>query len=62
MSKLKITLRRSVIGYEQSQRDCVRTLGIKKLQQSVIHEDTPVVRGLIHKVRHLVEVEPTTEE
>jgi large subunit ribosomal protein L30 len=59
--KLKITLRRSPIGYEQSQRETARSLGFKKLQQSVVHEDTPVVRGMIHKIRHLVEVEPVQE-
>ena len=61
-AKLKITLRRSPIGYERSQRDTARSLGFKKLQQSVVHDDTPVVRGMIHKIRHLVEVEPVTEE
>ena len=60
--KLKITLRRSPIGYEQSQRDTARSLGFKKLQQSVVHTDNPVIRGMIHKIRHLVEVEPVTEE
>ena len=60
--KLKITLRRSPIGYEQSQRDTARSLGFKKLQQTVVHADNPVVRGMIHKIRHLVEVEQITEE
>ena len=60
--KLKITLRRSPIGYAQSHRDTARSLGFKKLQQSVVREDSPVVRGMIHKIRHLVEVEPVTEE
>lgn len=58
MAKIKITLRRSPIGYEQSQRDTVRGLGLRKMQQSVVQEDTPVIRGMIHKVRHMVEVEP----
>jgi large subunit ribosomal protein L30 len=61
-AKLKITLRRSPIGYEQSQRETVRSLGLKKLRQSVVHEDSPVVRGMIHKVRHMLEVETVTEE
>ncbi|HZO91418.1 MAG TPA: 50S ribosomal protein L30 [Chthonomonadaceae bacterium] len=60
--KLKITLRRSPIGNQQTQKDTVRSLGLRKLRQSVIREDTPVVRGMIHKVQHLVEVEPVTEE
>lgn len=57
-AKLKITLTRSPIGYEKSQKDTARALGFKKLQQSVVHEDTPVVRGMIHKIKHLVAVEP----
>ncbi len=56
-AKLKITLYRSPIGYEQSQRETVRSLGMKKLRQSVVHDDNPVVRGMIHKVRHMVHVE-----
>lgn len=60
--KLKITLRRSPIGNQQTQKDTVRSLGLRKLRQSVIREDTPVVRVMIHKVQHLVEVEPVTEE
>jgi large subunit ribosomal protein L30 len=61
-AKLKITLRRSPIGYDQTQKDTARTLGFKKLQQSVVHDDNPVVRGMIHKIRHLVEVEPVAGE
>lgn len=59
--KLKITLRKSAIGYEQSQKDTVRSLGFKRLNQSVVREDTPIVRGMIHKVKHLVTVEPVAE-
>lgn len=57
MAKLKITLYRSPIGYEQSQRDTVRSLGLKKLQQTVTHDDNAVVRGMVHKIRHMVHVE-----
>ena len=60
--KLKITLRKSPIGYDHTQRETARSLGFKKLQQSVVHTDSSVVRGMIHKIRHLVEVEPVTEE
>lgn len=60
-AKLKITLRHSPIGHQQSQKDTVRALGFKKLQQSVVREDTPVVRGMIHKVKHLLEVEAVEE-
>ena len=56
-AKLKITLYRSPIGYEQSQRETVRSLGFKKLQQTVVHDDNAVIRGMIHKVKHMVTVE-----
>ena len=62
MPKLKITLTKSPIGYAQNQKDTVRSLGFKKMQQSVIQEDNPVVRGMIHKVKHLVVFETVTEE
>ncbi len=61
MPKLKITLRKSTIGYDKKQRDTVRSLGIKKMHHSVEHEDSPVVRGMIHHVRHLLEVETVHE-
>ncbi len=62
MPKLKITLLKSPIGYAQNQKDTVRSLGFKKMQQTVIHEDNPVVRGMIHKVKHLVIAEQISEE
>ncbi|UOF91911.1 50S ribosomal protein L30 [Fodinisporobacter ferrooxydans] len=56
MAKLQITLKRSLIGRPEDQRLTVRTLGLKKIQQSVIHNDTPGIRGMVQKVSHLVEV------
>ncbi|WP_174615414.1 50S ribosomal protein L30 [Virgibacillus ihumii] len=57
MSKqLEITLTRSVIGRTESQRQTVQTLGLKKIHQSVVREDTPAVRGLVNKVSHLITV------
>ncbi len=56
MAKLRIKLVRSQIGYDQSQRRTVKALGLKRLQQEVEHEDTPTIRGMVHKVRHLVNV------
>jgi large subunit ribosomal protein L30 len=61
-AKLKITLRHSPIGAQQSQKDTARSLGLRKLQQSVVHEDNAVIRGMIHKIRHLVEVDALPEE
>ncbi len=61
-AKLKITLRNSPIGSQQSHKDTARSLGLKKLQQSVVHDDNPVIRGMIHKIKHLVEVQPLSED
>ncbi|WP_096155959.1 MULTISPECIES: 50S ribosomal protein L30 [Bacillus] len=55
-NKLEITLTRSVIGRPQDQRVTVATLGLKKMHQTVIHEDNVAIRGMINKVSHLVTV------
>ncbi|UOQ83927.1 50S ribosomal protein L30 [Gracilibacillus salinarum] len=55
-NKLEITLKRSVIGRSEVQKATVQTLGLKKIHQSVVREDTPVVRGMITKVSHLIDV------
>lgn len=57
MSKLRVTMVRSVIGCTKVQRDTVRALGLKKIRQQVEHEDNPCIRGMIFRVKHLVEVE-----
>ncbi len=57
MAKLNVTLKRSVIGEKPKTRANVRALGLRKLHQTVEHDDTPDVRGMIDKVRHLVAVE-----
>ncbi|GHF87437.1 large subunit ribosomal protein L30 [Amycolatopsis bartoniae] len=57
MAQLKVTQVKSKIGTKQNHRDSLRTLGLRKIRQSVVREDTPEVRGLIHTVRHLVTVE-----
>ena len=57
MSKLKVTWIKSSIGYEESQKRTLKSLGFHRLNQSVVHEDTNSVRGMINKVRHLVKVE-----
>ncbi|MBD8070934.1 MULTISPECIES: 50S ribosomal protein L30 [Bacillaceae] len=57
MSKqLAITLTRSVIGRPEDQRVTVRTLGLKKMHQTVVHDDNAAIRGMINKVAHLVTV------
>jgi len=55
--KLKITQVRSVIGRQKKQKLTIQALGIRRLHHTVVHNDTPQIRGMINKVRHLVEVE-----
>ncbi|WP_141580652.1 50S ribosomal protein L30 [Actinomadura sp. WMMA1423] len=57
MSNLRITQTKSVISEKQNQRDTLRTLGLKKIGQSVVREDRPEVLGMIRTVAHLVTVE-----
>ena len=59
---LKITLKRSPIGYSESQRRTVRALGLRKLNQTVYHRDEPTIRGMIAKVAHLLKVETVEAE
>ncbi len=54
---VRITLVRSPIGYPLRQKRTVRALGLRRMHQTVEQEDTPVLRGMIAKVAHLVEVE-----
>ena len=55
--KLKITQTKSASGHPAVQRATVRALGIRHMQQTVEHDDTPQIRGMVFKVRHLVKVE-----
>lgn len=55
--QLRITLVRSVIGRPVDQERTVRSLGLKKVNQTVEREDSPSIRGMVEKVRHLVSVE-----
>ncbi|EHL16886.1 ribosomal protein L30 [Peptoanaerobacter stomatis] len=57
MASLKITLAKSVIGTNPKQRATVEALGLRKREHSVIKEDTPQLRGMIEKVKHLLKVE-----
>ncbi len=61
MAKLRITYVKSAIGYAQDQKDTIRILGLRRMGHSVVHEDTRSIRGMIHKVRHLVRVEEVAE-
>jgi len=57
MARLKVTYVRSVIGQKPDQQRTVQALGLRRLHQTVEHEDSPQLRGMVHKVRHLVKVE-----
>jgi large subunit ribosomal protein L30 len=54
--KLRVQQTKSVIGYDQRQRATVKGLGLRRIRHVVEVEDTPAVRGMINKVRHLVVV------
>jgi large subunit ribosomal protein L30 len=55
--KLRITWVKSAIGYKKNQKRTIAALGLRKLGQTIEHEDTPQVRGMVFAVRHLVEME-----
>ena len=57
MARVRVTQRRSRNGANPSQRDTLRSLGLRRIGHSVEHEATPQVRGMVRRVRHLVEVE-----
>jgi large subunit ribosomal protein L30 len=61
MAKLRIKYVKSAIGYSKDQKATIRALGFRKLQQTVEHEDSPVMRGMIRKVNHLVDVEEAVQ-
>lgn len=54
---VKVTLVHSAIGYPKPQKATVRALGLKRLNQTVEHKDSPVLRGMLAKVIHLIRVE-----
>lgn len=57
MAKLRITLKRSLIGRKKDQIATISALGLKKINDVVEHNDTPQIRGMINKVNYLLEVE-----
>ena len=54
--RLKVTLRRSLIGLKPKQEATVRALGLRRINQSAVHTDTPAIRGMIAKVEHVLQV------
>jgi len=57
MAKISVTLKSSIIRTSKRQVATVKALGLGKLNSTVVHEDTPQIRGMIAKVNHLVTVE-----
>lgn len=57
MAQLKITWTRSCIGRPKNQREIIRSLGLRRLHDSSVHQDSPTIRGMVNKVIHLVKVE-----
>jgi len=55
--RLRITWTKSAIGYSERQKGTIRALGLRRLGQIVEHENTPVIQGMVDRVRHLVEVQ-----
>ncbi|HFM5733629.1 TPA: 50S ribosomal protein L30 [Enterococcus faecium] len=57
MAELKVTLKRSIIGHPQNQRDTVKALGLTKINSSVVKPSNEAIKGMINTVSHLVDVE-----
>lgn len=60
--KLRITWVKSSIGYSRRQKATIRALGLRRLQDTVEQEDNPIIRGMLDKVKHLIEVEELRAE
>jgi large subunit ribosomal protein L30 len=54
MAKIKVTWERSGINQKEDQKRTIRALGLRKLGQTVVHDDTRTIHGMVMKVRHLV--------
>ena len=62
VAKLRVTWKKSAIGYNKGQRMTLKALGFRSLNQIIVHSDSLAVRGMLNKVRHLVQVEEVSEE
>ncbi|MFZ3071318.1 MAG: 50S ribosomal protein L30 [Anaerolineaceae bacterium] len=61
-NKLRVTLKKSGIGYTVRQKATLKALGFHHVNQTVVHEDNDALRGMLNKISHLVEIEAETEE
>ena len=59
---LEITQVKSSIGRKPDHRGTLRALGLKRIRHTVVHEDTPVIRGMVNKVAYLLELRPVTKK
>ena len=57
MARLKVTQTKSGIGYQRNQRETLRSLGLKRMHDTVVKEDRPEIRGMVATVTHMVTVE-----
>jgi large subunit ribosomal protein L30 len=55
--RIRVTLVKSPIGYSKNQKSTIEALGLRHMQQTVEHVDSPALRGMVEKVSHLVQVE-----
>jgi large subunit ribosomal protein L30 len=62
MAQLRITQIKSGIGYKRNQRDTLRSLGLKRMHDTVVKEDRPEIRGMVATIPHLVTVEEISSE
>ena len=56
MAKIAVTWKKSAIGFPKDQKKVIESLGLKRLHQTVVHDDTSSIRGMVFKVQHLVAV------
>jgi large subunit ribosomal protein L30 len=59
--RLKVTQTRSLIGNKEGAKRTIAALGLRRMHHTVVHDDTPQIRGMVFKVRHMVRVEETEE-
>jgi large subunit ribosomal protein L30 len=62
VAKLRVTCKKSSVGYNKGQRMTLKALGFRSLNQTIVHNDSMVIRGMLNKLRHLVRVEEVAEE
>ena len=62
MAKIAVTWKKSTIGFPPDQRRTIAGLGLRRLHHTVEHDDTPSIRGMVNKVRHLVDVSAVEDE